>query len=245
MQFEIAEKTLIGNRSENQDRVAVSRRDGALLIVVVDGMGGHSDGARAAELAVSTLLERFEAIEVPLLDPQGFMHLSIGAAHKRLVELGRDQTLESRPRATCAVCLVQDGACWWGHVGDSRIYHVRAGEIADRTRDHSHVELMIQEGLITEGEAAIHPMRNYVECCLGGDEVLPGMTVSSRRPLSGGDVLLACTDGFWSGADEEAITGLGTWSTLDQGLQELADGAVRASAPNSDNTSVVALRCAD
>ena len=119
---------------------------------------------------------------------------------------------------------------------------MRGADIAERTRDHSHVELMIQEGLITESEAAIHPMRNYVECCLGGDEILPGMTITGRKALSGGDVVVACTDGFWSGLTEEQLTGLGDWSTLDQGLQELADTAVKASHPNSDNTSVVALR---
>lgn len=243
MEFEIAEKSLIGNRSDNQDRVAVVRRDDSLLIMVVDGMGGHSDGAQAAEMAVSTLRDRFNQVPVPVLDPQGFLHLSIGAAHAQLVGLGQDQNLESRPRATCAVCLVQDDACWWGHVGDSRIYHVRSGQVAERTRDHSHVELMIQEGLITESEAAIHPMRNYVECCLGGDEILPGMTVTGRKPLHGGDLLLACTDGFWSGLGEDQLTELGTWSALDQGLQELAETAVKSSHPNSDNTSVVALRC--
>ena len=68
----------------------------------------------------------------------------------------------------------------------------------ERTRDHSHVEVLLREGLITEAEVHGHPMRNYVECCLGGDSALPEMTISSRRKLKSGDVLLLCTDGLWA-----------------------------------------------
>ena len=81
---------------------------------------------------------------------------------------------------------------------------IRNAQIATRTRDHSHVELLLRQGLISEAEVAEHPMRNYVECCLGGDEALPQMSISGKRDLLPGDVLLACTDGMWSGVDDAA-----------------------------------------
>jgi len=56
----------------------------------------------------------------------------------------------------------------------------------------------LREGLITEAEVHGHPMRNYVECCLGGDAALPEMSISTRRKLKSGDVLLLCTDGLWA-----------------------------------------------
>ena len=71
-------------------------------------------------------------------------------------------------------------------------------QVLERTRDHSHVEVLLREGLITEAEVHGHPMRNYVECCLGGDAALPEMTISTRRKLKSGDVLLLCTDGLWA-----------------------------------------------
>ncbi len=80
-----------------------------------------------------------------------------------------------------------------------------SGTIRERTRDHSHVELLLREGLIHEHEMRGHPMRNFVECCLGGDAPLPDMSVTGRKKLSPGDVLLVCTDGAWSGVDDADI----------------------------------------
>ena len=112
------------------------------------------------------------------------------------MKLGVGLSIEARPRATCAVCLVQDSAAYWAHVGDSRIYQLRQAQVLERTRDHSHVEVLLREGLITEAEVHGHPMRNYVECCLGGDAALPEMSISTRRKLKAGDLLLSGTDGM-------------------------------------------------
>ena len=94
-----------------------------------------------------------------------------------------DVAVDFRPRATCAVCLVQEGGAFWAHIGDSRIYQVRDGAVLSRSRDHSHVEVLIQEGAITEEEAKDHPMRNFVECCIGGDAPVPDMSITGRKKL--------------------------------------------------------------
>ena len=122
-----------------------------MLLIAVDGMGGHADGAKAAQLATETVRDAFNRITHPVFDPIGFLHLAIGRAHVNLVTLGARLSLEARPRATCALCLVQDDAAFFAHVGDSRIYHLRNGAVRERTRDHSHVELLLQEGVITGG----------------------------------------------------------------------------------------------
>jgi PPM family protein phosphatase len=243
LKLEYADLSLIGDRQENQDRVTVVVNDRAALLIAVDGMGGHADGAQAAHLAVETISELFRRSQHPVLDPQGFLHQILGRAHAALVALGASRPLDARPRATCALCLVQDGGAYWGHVGDSRIYHLRGGQVRDRSRDHSHVEILLQEGMISEAEVASHPMRNYVEACLGGDAWLPAMTITPRKPLSAGDVLLVCSDGLWTGVGDEQIAGLAAdRENLDHGLRRLAEQAVRACGPYSDNTSVAALR---
>jgi serine/threonine protein phosphatase PrpC len=243
LQFEYAELSLIGGREENQDRVRVATDPGAVILVVIDGMGGHADGARAAEVASDTIIEAFERMSKPIFDPQGFLHLAIGRAHQNLVRLGASRSIEVRPRATCAVCLVQDSSAYWAHVGDSRIYFLRDESVRERTRDHSHVELLLQEGLISEEEITDHPMRNFVECCLGGDAILPGMTVTRQKRLMTGDSLLACSDGFWSGLDDNEIASFGRGGdTLAQELRLLAERAVKACGQYADNTSAVALR---
>jgi len=239
-----ARLSLAGNRSENQDRVDVFANDNALLMAVVDGMGGHAHGARAAEVTLITLKECFAEMSLPVFDPQGFLTLALARAHDRVVKLGDGVALDHKPRATCAVCLVQDGGAFWAHVGDSRIYQLRGGAMAARTRDHSHVELLLREGLIAENEMRGHPMRNFVECCLGGDAPLPDMSVTARRKLSPGDVLLACTDGLWSGVEDDEIAKLSAdgREPLERVVRTLAERAVARNSPYSDNTSLTAVR---
>lgn len=244
MQIETADVSLIGHREENQDRVAVAADEHSALLIVIDGMGGHAQGARAAEIALAALLEAFAQTPHPIFDPLGFLHLALGRAHDEVVKLGNGLGVEARPRATCAICLVQDSAAYWAHVGDSRVYQLRQQRVLERTRDHSHVEVLLREGLITEAEVHGHPMRNYVECCLGGDAALPEMSISTRRRLNSGDVLLLCTDGFWAGVKDEDLVRFGQSATqaLRESLLALGNQAVSASAPYSDNTSAAALR---
>lgn len=244
MRFEHAKLTLPGHRPENQDKVEAFSRDGSALIAAVDGMGGHAEGARASELTVDTLRRCFEEAGQPVFDPQGFLTRALALAHERVVEAGNGIAMEQRPRATCAVCLVQDSSAYWAHVGDSRMYLLRGGAVLRRSRDHSHVELLLNEGLIAEEEVRNHPMRNFVECCLGGDVPLPDMSVAERIRIGIGDVLLACTDGFWSGNEDEEIGGLAAGSEdLGIALRRLADQAIARNTPHSDNTSVAAVRC--
>jgi serine/threonine protein phosphatase PrpC len=236
--------SLAGNRPENQDRVDIVVHSDAALIVVVDGMGGHAHGARAAEVTVSTLKECFAEMSMPVFDPQGFLTLALARAHDRVVRLGDGVALDHKPRATCAVCLIQDAGAYWAHVGDSRVYQLRGGTVCARTRDHSHVELLLREGLIGEGEMRGHPMRNFVECCLGGDAPLPDMSITSRKKLSPDDILLACTDGLWSGVEEHDISALSSdeRAPLEPAALALAERAVARNSPYSDNTSIAAVR---
>jgi PPM family protein phosphatase len=241
--FESAKLSLAGDRQENQDRVEIFSHPECALIVVVDGMGGHAEGSKASEMTVAVLKQRFAEVGQPVFDPQGFLTAALTLAHERVVELGDNIALEHRPRATCAACLVQDGSAYWAHIGDSRIYQIRAGGIVDRSRDHSHVEVLLREGLIEERDVKNHPMRNFVECCLGGDQPVPDMSISERKTLEPGDVLLVCTDGLWSGVDDAELAS--PWSerhALEPTIKRLATAAVAANAPHSDNTTVAALR---
>jgi PPM family protein phosphatase len=244
VRVDYAKLSLPGNRTENQDRVEIVASPESLLMIVVDGMGGHAHGARAAEVTVTTLKEAFAETSQPVFDPQGFLTLSLARAHDRVVKLGDGVALDHKPRATCAVCLVQNHGSYWAHVGDSRIYQLRAGALKARTRDHSHVELLLREGLIAESEMRAHPMRNFVECCLGGDVPLPDMSVTARNKLEPGDVLLVCTDGLWSGLDDRDLgeATLDERVPIDRMLRSLADRAVAKNAPHSDNTSATVVR---
>ena len=244
MQIEYAKVSALGDRTDNQDRAAIVVAEDAALMLVFDGMGGHSDGAKAAETGLKIVQDTFMESTLPVFDPQGFLYHALSHAHDEVVKIGMDLAVDFRPRATCAICLIQDGGSYWGHIGDSRIYQMREGEPVTRSRDHSHVEVLIQEGAITEEEAMDHPMRNFVECCIGGDAPVPDMSITAKRPLEQGDVLLACSDGLWSGLSDEDMATLATRpsDSLAENLKALSVKALHTNAPYSDNTTGTALR---
>ncbi len=243
MKIEYTKVSALGDRQDNQDRAAVIVSEHAAIMLVFDGMGGHADGAIAAEVGMKTVQNLFTSASLPLLDPQGFLYMALSQAHDEVVKLGQDHEVDLRPRATCAVCLVQETGSWWAHIGDSRIYLMRKGRVVTRSRDHSHVEVLIQEGAITEEEALIHPMRNFVECCIGGDAPVPDMSITRKMPLNDGDVLLACSDGLWSGMSNSEIARISarTSTGLAENLKSLSMKALAVNAPYSDNTTGIAL----
>lgn len=243
MNWNAGQISLTGDREDNQDRVSVSGDEHAFLAVVADGMGGHSEGARAAEIAIECCLKAFSAAEHPVQDPKGFLQHMVGNANDAVNQLGAHLPVEVMPRTTIAVALIQDGSAHWAHVGDSRVYLIRDGLVADRTRDHSHVEILLQEGLITEEEITHHPLRNFVESCLGGGSTLPEMNVSGGQPLQHGDIVLLCSDGLWGGLEDAELARFiqADDIPITRKLKELCDQAVAASFPNADNTTAAAV----
>ena len=247
MQIEYAKVSAVGDREDNQDRADVVVSENSALMLVFDGMGGHSDGAWAAETGLKVVRDMYTSLKQPVFDPQGFLYMALSKAHDEVVALGADTDVDFRPRATCAVCLVQEGHAFWAHIGDSRIYQVRNEAVLTRSRDHSHVEVLIQEGAISEEEAQDHPMRNFVECCIGGDAAVPDMSIAGGKKLEPGDVLLACSDGLWSGMsdDEMAAIGVPGNNNLADNLKTLSMRALSVNSPHSDNTTGTALRWND
>jgi len=244
MQIEYAKVSALGDRQDNQDRAAVVVSEEAALLLVFDGMGGHSDGAAAAETGLKAVQDMFMDAPQPIFDPQGFLYMALSKAHDEVVHLGNGVDIDYRPRATCAVCLVQEGHAFWAHIGDSRIYQVREEQVLTRSRDHSHVEVLIQEGAISEEEAQDHPMRNFVECCIGGDAPVPDMSIANGKQLEPGDVLLACSDGLWSGLSDGDMAEIGRPgdNNLIENLKTLSMKALNVNSPYSDNTTGTALR---
>ena len=208
LRVEYAELSLVGHREDNQDRVSVAIGEHAALLLVVDGMGGHAEGARAAETALKSMLESFWHTPHPIFDPLGFLHLTLGKAHDDVVALGVRSRVETRPRATCAVCLVQQAASFWAHVGDSRVYQIRTMPVRD-----AHARSQSRRAAAARGPD--HRSRGAGPPNAQLRRVLPrrrcraaGHDFSRRRPLDAGDVLLLCTDGLWANLKDADIGGL-------------------------------------
>ena len=213
----------------------------ALLLVLADGMGGHLHGELAARLATETLVELFPKRNA---DPQTFLKESMKAAHRRIMELPQNED-HAFPGTTCVAAFVKDGKLYWGHAGDSRLYLFRKGEMIAKSVDHSIVQLWLQAGLIDEATARVHPRRNQITNCLGGVEDMFEIELGKPVELEPGDVVLLCSDGFWSPLNDEEMAKLSSVPSLADRLEELIDLAVYRDAVRADNTTAVVARIGD
>ena len=241
MRFTIYQESRIGQRASNQDRIAHCYSREALLMLVADGMGGHLHGDLAAHLAAQHITQAFQREARPRLpDPGLFLSRALTGAHHAILDDALDRLLPEAPRTTLVACVVQDGAAYWAHAGDSRLYLLRRGHVVVRTRDHSRTQLLVDQGLLEPDEALTHPGRNRLYSCLGGNHT-PQVEHSPRTPLRDGDILALCSDGVWGPAGDDSLVIHLTATPLGRGVPRLLDDAERRAGQNADNLSMVAM----
>lgn len=242
MRYDTGIANRLGNRSNNQDRCTIIEQDNSVLLLLADGMGGHQRGELAAQVMIDSIGGFFRQQSLPIPDPGAFLNEAVTRAHYDIAGCGKKLDPPVYPRTTCVACLIQGGSACWAHVGDSRLYLLRGQQVITRTRDHTYIEELLRNHVITEQEMSRHPMRNYVTYCLGGPEQAPPVTVSEEFTLKFNDIVLLCSDGLWNALDVLGITHILEGRTLDDAVNKIAEEAERSSYPKSDNISVIALR---
>ncbi|KAA3655464.1 MAG: serine/threonine-protein phosphatase [Proteobacteria bacterium] len=242
MKFTIYQESRIGKRTSNQDRIAYCYSRDALLMVIADGMGGHLHGEVAAQIAVQYITQAFQREAQPLVgDPVLFLSQVMTNAHHAILDYAFDKYLPEAPRTTVVACLIQNGLAHWAHAGDSRLYLIRNSQIEMQTRDHSRVQLMLDQGLIDADGAAVHPGRNRIYSCLGGNHS-PQVEFSRPTPLYSGDIIALCTDGAWGPVGNDALTArLAGGKSLMKAIPKLLDEAESLGGPHADNLSMIGL----
>ena len=245
MKFTIYQESRPGKRPTNEDRIAYSYSRDALLMVVADGMGGHLHGEVAAQIAVQYITEYFQREARPKLkDPFLFLSGGLSNAHHAILDYAADRFLPEAPRTTCVACIVQDSIAYWAHAGDSRLYALRGGRIIGQTRDHSRVQRMLEDGLITSEDATHHPARNRIFSCLGGVSP-PHIDYSKKTPLMTGDIPLLCSDGVWGPLPKDVIPRAMSTGNVLQATPALMNQAEARGGANADNLSMIAIRWED
>ena len=221
-------------RRENQDAWAVEPLDdGGVALVVADGMGGHADGAIAADLATASAVARLRAA---------------GEDADRLAEaVGRATAAIARRRAahggrvigtTLVAALVRAAGATIANVGDSRAYVVSAGSGARPvTEDHSWVAEQVRAGALSAAAAATDPRRGIVTRALTGEAVEPDITAVALRP---GDVVVLVSDGVWGVLGDAVIGALLGPGDLEAAVAGLVTEAIHAGS--TDNCTAVACR---
>lgn len=187
-----------GDRLYQQDQVDIlphTRVPGCLLAVVADGMGGKSGGRKASDQVVLTARQLFDRYSPQSDDASDTLKQLVLESHL-MIKLTAI-TAEEEPHSTVAAFLVSPGReCDVIHAGDSRVYHFRGADLVFRTKDHSYVQRLVEEGQITEEEANVHPQSNLLTGCLGTFQD-PPLTLHHIDRLEIGDTMLACSDGLW------------------------------------------------
>ena len=241
MKFAIFQQSRQGGRKYNQDRVAYSYSKDAVLMVVADGMGGHFHGEVAAQITVQMITEMFQEHAQPLLrDPHRFLAAAMNSGHQAIMDYTHKHKLIESPRTTCVAAIVQHGHAYWAHVGDSRLYMFRGMRMITRTKDHSKVQQLFDDGRITAEEMHTHPERNKIYNCLGGF-LPPDVDLGKRIPIRDGDTLMLCTDGVWSVLSEAEIASIIDTYNITRVIPELLDHAEFRGGEDGDNLSAVGM----
>jgi protein phosphatase len=178
-------------RQNNEDAFFTTDRDGIFL--VADGMGGHKAGEVASGMARDMISQKL----LPLSSSDN-LESSIREAFLEANEKVRDASKASSEKegmgSTCVLLMLRDQNFFLAHVGDSRVYMHRKGDLKQMTRDHSFVEELFIRGLINESEKADHPYRNQITRYVGSSQKLEVDITSG--PVWNGDQFLLCTDGL-------------------------------------------------
>ncbi|MEE8387509.1 MAG: protein phosphatase 2C domain-containing protein [Acidiferrobacterales bacterium] len=245
MKYQIADYSVRGSRDMNEDRIGFAERGNSVLLVLADGLGGHSGGELAAELLVQAVIHAYQSIKQSMItQPSAFLALAILHAHRAINAMGKAQTPPIQPRTTCVLCLVQDGYAYWAHIGDSRLYLFRNNGVMRRTNDHTIIERLRQEGVLTEKEMLDHPEKNRLLRCIGGPRD-PLVTLGEETALMPGDTLFLCTDGLWESLSADEIQQYLNNKDLEDAVVDMLLAAESKMGGSSDNISATCLRWED
>jgi serine/threonine protein phosphatase PrpC len=203
------------------------------LFAVADGIGGAQAGELASRLAATALRET----GADGADPRRHVDALIQEANRRVYERQTSDASASGMGTTITVALLHDDMVWIGHVGDSRAYLIRDGELEQLTEDHSLVAELVRSGKLSPEEAETHPQRSVVTRALGTDPNVDVDTFEVEARAS--DLFMLCSDGLTTMVDDGTIL-----SEIDSNREDLRTAAkalVRAAnrGGGEDNITVV------
>jgi PPM family protein phosphatase len=253
IQWDIANNSTVGlaiNRLQNEDNYGVkqqqtSNAETMILAVVADGMGGMSQGEVASKLAVQIVLE--EPLTPNIKTPEQRHQWLISLFHKV------NESVASHVKdggTTLSVILAINEQLMIAHVGDSRIYLLRQGEIHQLSEDHSLIGILLASGQITADESINHPDRNVLTKFIGAKQRLSDGYVQDLRrtnselsmQLQNEDILLLCSDGVWDLVSQNELEEI---FANHQNLQLAVDQTIIQVLERgaSDNATILALKC--
>ena len=238
--------TDIGTKREsNQDSLAwhVSADGQRALGVVADGMGGYEGGEVASRIAVETLMELLQdPLESGTLDEaslRSHIQQGIDLAGSRMDDARKGQTKLSKMGTTVVLAWLQEDTAWVAHLGDSRAYLFRDGELSQQTRDDTVAQNMVDDGSIKPEEVPRVPIRNVLTRALGSSNDIAATFTTFK--LVPGDHLILCSDGLTDALpDHEWPAIMAREKGIAASTQALVDASLKNHA--ADNVSLIMIQ---
>jgi PPM family protein phosphatase len=219
-------------RQNNEDALLVGEGEDETLFVVADGIGGFEAGEVASSIAVDVLKN---------LQPDESFKAAIAEANRRIVAAGRsDEKLSGMGTTVVAVRFggtQREPVAEVAHVGDSRAYLMRGGDMNAITEDHSLVAELVRSGDLTRDQAAEHPQKNLITRALGADEEVDVDT--TILPIEAGDRILLCSDGLSDMVSEAEISELLADAPADP--ERVASGLLSAALEAGGNDNITTI----
>ncbi len=227
-------------RQHNEDAVYLgdNEQHGYYLAMVCDGMGGHNAGEIASAIAIECI-PRFIRDNFSEQSPEALLDAAFREASAQIDEHAAANPIAKGMGCTCVLLLGLDAKIYFAHSGDSRAYRSRGTQLTPMTVDHTMIQEMLDKGLLSPEQAAIHPYRGRISRCLGHGKNRDEPTVT-QSTFAVGDSLLLCSDGLSDVVNEADIRALMEQRDVRSGSRRLIDAANTAGGP--DNVSAILLR---
>jgi len=225
-------------RTENQDRVTRSATPFGDLFVVADGVGGYQGGSEAAQATVDGFVTFLKAHgNLPLSEA---LQQAVRAISADLQRRSAANQAQHGMGSTVVLCVVNGNKATYAHVGDSRAYLLRDGHLTQLTRDHSVMERMVSEGLLTPAQAREHPDASVLTRALGQPANV-SLDIAEVELLPG-DSLLLCSDGLWAYAQHAEMEAIAASQALSASAAAAALLSLALEGGGGDNISIQFLR---
>lgn len=245
MYIEIASISCQGGRDYNEDSYGHWQNERFTACLVADGAGGEGGGDVASRLACETMLGLFE--NNPTLDGDVLQSM-LESTNESILAQQSSGSRQAKMRTTVVFLALdmQTSQATWVHAGDSRLYHFRHRQLITRSIDHSVVQEMVNNGMLTEDQARRHPHRNLICSALGSPEQNLEISVSGPVRLQAGDAFLLCSDGVWELLDD-AILGEALNQAMNprEWLGDLKERINLIGKKEQDNFTAVAIWLSD
>jgi len=227
-------------RQKNQDAYLAAKINNKgehyYMFAVADGLGGHLSGEIASNMAIEYIKKNIAAIND--YNDYNEINAMINDINQCLLKIGKEKETCKGMATTLTLCIVNQKKIIVVHVGDSRAYRINALGLEQLTKDHSLVQVLLDEGKLTSAEALNHPQKNIITRAIGSDEVVQASLYN--YDIQHDDIFLICSDGLYNMVDDAEIYHIIQENPLEEATKILINRANENGG--NDNITVVLFK---